>query len=63
MDRSPSLSPLRRTLCSPIHAARLAKRMRAEGLDVVVILTGDLLQPWRVIERDACARPPVLACA
>ena len=63
LEETMPLSPLRRDLCSPIHAARVGKRMRDDGLDVVVLLTGDPLQPWRVVERSDVHINEVQACA
>lgn len=57
------LSPLRWRLCSALHARRIAQRMQAEGLDVVLLLTGDRRQPWRVMERADASIDEVSACA
>lgn len=62
MENAP-FSPLRWRLCSVLHARRVAQRMQAGGLDVVLILTGDPLQPWRVIERADTPIDKVRACA
>jgi hypothetical protein len=58
-----SLSPLRWRLCSALHARRIAQRMQADGLDVVLLLTGDRMQPWRVMERADAPIDQVSACA
>jgi hypothetical protein len=58
-----SLSPLRWRLCNALHARRIAQRMQAEGLDVVLLLTGDRIQPWRVMERTDAPIDEVSACA
>ncbi|TCP30381.1 hypothetical protein [Sphingomonas sp. BK235] len=62
MENAP-FSPLRWRLCSALHARRVAQRMQAEGLDVVLLLTGDRMQPWRVIERAHAPIDEVSACA
>lgn len=62
MENAP-LSPLRWRLCSALHARRIAQRMQAEGLDVVLLLTGDRMQPWRVMERADAPSDEVSACA
>ena len=62
MENAP-LSPLRWRLCSALHARRIAQRMQAEGLDVVLLLTGDRMQPWRVMEREDAPINEVSACA
>ncbi|MGK6324710.1 hypothetical protein ACMGDM_16725 [Sphingomonas sp. DT-51] len=41
----------------------MAQRMQAEGLDVVLLLTGDRMQPWRVIERADAPSEEVRTCA
>ncbi|MBW6532710.1 hypothetical protein KZ820_18360 [Sphingomonas sp. RRHST34] len=62
MEDAP-FSPLRWRLCSALHARRVAQRMQAEGLDVVLLLTGDRMQPWRVMERAHALVDEVSACA
>lgn len=62
MEKAP-LSPLRWRLCSALHTRRVAQRMQAEGIDVVLILTGDPMQPWRVTERADVPLEEVRACA
>lgn len=62
MENAP-LSPLRWRLCSALHARRVAQRMQAEGIDVVLILTGDPMQPWRVMERADGPIDEVRVCA
>ena len=62
MENAP-LSPLRWRLCSALHARRVAQRMQAEDIDVVLILTGDPMQPWRVMERADAPIHEVRACA
>ena len=62
MENAP-LSPLRWRLCSALHARRIAQRMQAEGLNVVLLLTGDRMQPWRVMERADAPSDEVSACA
>jgi len=44
------LSPLRARLCSRENATRVAQRMMQAGI-AVMIVPGDDLQAWRVIER------------
>lgn len=61
MENAP-LSPLRWRLCSALHARRVAQRMQAESLDVVLLLTGDRMQPWRVMERTNASHEQVQAC-
>jgi len=56
-------SSLRWRLCSALHARRVAQRMQADGLDVVLLLTGDRMQPWRVMDRADVATDEVQACA
>ncbi len=58
-----TLSPLRRQLCSRENAFGVARRMTGAGIAVIVVATGDLLQPWRVVEADAASRPEIRACA
>ena len=62
MENAP-FSPLRWQLCSALHARRVAQRMQAAGLDVVLLLTGDRMQPWRVMERADAPIDEVSACA
>ncbi|MET0373772.1 MAG: hypothetical protein ABW128_05880 [Rhizorhabdus sp.] len=58
-----TLSPLRGKLCSRENALRVARRMTRAGIAVIVVATGERLQPWRVVEADAASRPEILACA
>ena len=58
-----TLSPLRRQLCSRHNALRLVRRMSEVEIAVIVVATGNPLQPWRVLERDIAASPEIRACA
>ena len=64
MPDMPYLSPIRRSLCSYEHAARLAAAMADAGMDVTIVSTLDPLQPWRVVEAATeTAEPRILECA
>lgn len=60
MSGASSLSPLRAHLCSRGNAVRVAQRMMHAGI-AVMIVPGDAMQPWRVIERAALSASEVAA--
>lgn len=56
------LSPLRRLLCSHANAVRVARWMRRDGIETAIVVTGDPLQPWRIVEATATSQD-TRACA
>ena len=62
MTDDPCLSPLRNLLCSHANAVRVARWMRRAAIDTAIVPTGDLLQPWRIVEATVTDQE-IHACA
>ena len=57
------VSTLRWRLCSQEHALRVARRMAADGEQVMVVRGREPLQPWLVVEQTAAGLEGAVACA